>query len=322
MSREVIARVLKYGDIHLSSKDYGAHRDYPKESLYYFEKIVQMAEEYNVTHMIGAGDMSYGRFNNLEYRLAVENLFDRANKQTNHNHYMVAGNHDRDTHGMSEFEYYIQRGIIKPSTNLQLGVLNISMVDYKAHNKTQILPVTENTINVVVAHDYFKFADTQLPNYGNSAIMLEELEQWYGVDYLICGHVHNYELFQGLMVKGNVGHRMVVCYLGCMARPSYIEGGMQDVGHVALFTVYNDGTVEVDFPEIQLWPLEQSFNLEQRAAKKEKKEMHHVDVSDIVQTLNSHTRTIGDPEEIIMSRTDIELKYREKAVELLRSAGK
>ena len=51
-----------------------------------------------------------------------------------------------------------------------------------------------------------------MPNYGK-ALRIEDLTPWYGVDYLICGHVHNKEVFEGLMVDGTNGHRMMVHYV-------------------------------------------------------------------------------------------------------------
>jgi len=319
MDSTIIARVLIEGDPHLSSKNYGAHRDYPKESLELYKATTDKAEELKVTHIVSLGDFSYGRFNTLEYRAGVERELDRRNKITNNNHYTLKGNHDSATYGWTELEYYVKKGLIKPAENIQLGSLNVSMVDYGQHNKTQIIAPTEETINVVLAHDFFKFKDTPLPDYGESKI-LDEMEQWFGVDWLICGHIHGLHMFQGIVIKDNISHPMVVAYPGCMPRPAYREGFMQEVGQLILFTVYADGNVQTDTIEIPLWSIEQSFNLEQRQLTKEKRDLKHVDISDIVQELNQHQRTVGNPEEIIMSMTDKKMEYRKKAIELLQLA--
>ncbi len=319
MTPKILGRAMIYGDIHLSSKNYGAHRNYPKESLSYFEAITNKAEELEVTHLIGTGDFTYGRFHTLEYRAAVEKQLERQYVITDGNRYEIKGNHDSATYGMTEYEYYIKKGLLKPSCNIQIGMLNISMVDFAKHMSTKILPVSEETISVIVAHDYFKFNNTQLPDYGKSLI-LDDMRQWYGVDYLVCGHIHNFEQFEGLVVDNNTGYNMVVTYLGCMSRPAYREGFMQDVGKAALFTVYDNNTVEVDFVDIPLWSLEESFNLEQKQKEKEKDEYKHVDVSDIVKQLDSHERVVGNPEDIIMAMENIDIRYRNKAIDLLMSA--
>ena len=82
---EELARILIYGDIHLSSRNYGGHRDYPNESLSYFKDITRYTEELKATHLIGLGDFTFNRFNTLEYREKVER---ELNKQFE----LVSGN--------------------------------------------------------------------------------------------------------------------------------------------------------------------------------------------------------------------------------------
>lgn len=319
-NRSILARILIYGDIHLSSKNYGAHRNYPKESLGYFQNITKLVEEYKATHLIGTGDLTYGRFNTLEYRYAVEKELERQYELVNGNRYEVEGNHDTATYGMTEYEYYVNKGLLKRSTNISIGALNISMVDYGKDNKTEIIQPSDDTISVVVAHDYCKFADTQLPDYGKKYIELDNKENWFGVDYIICGHIHNYEMFKGLIIKDGYGHDAVVTYLGCMSRPAYREGHMQDNGKIMLLTVYDNREVQIDYIDVPLLPIDESFNLEQKQAEKEKEDLVKIDVSDIVHKLENHQRMIGNPEDIIISMEDVDIRYRNKAIELLKSA--
>lgn len=315
-----IARILLYGDIHLSSKNYGSHVDYPKESLAYFRKITEKAEESKATHIIGTGDLTYGRFHTLEYREAVEAEMVKQYELVNGNRFEVKGNHDSATYGMTEYEYYIKKGLIKPSTNLKLGNVNISMVDYGHHYKTKILDCTkEDEINVVVAHDFFKFKDTPLPNYGK-AIELDYFIDWFGVDYLICGHVHKHEMFDGLVLNNGNGHAMVVNYIGCMSRPSYREGHTDEIGHMILLTIRDNGEMQYDILDIPLWDLADSFNIAKKVAEKNKKidKEQRVDISDIVEQLNSHERAVGNTEDIIASIQGVDERYKKKAIELLK----
>lgn len=316
-----MGKVLIYGDIHLSSKNYGGHRDYSNESLSYFREITKKVEELGVTHLIGTGDFTFYRFHTLEYRAAVEAELEKQYQLTNGNRYELQGNHDIAAYGLTERSFYVHKGLLKPSANIQVGCLNISMVDYGKHNTTEILPVSDDTISVVVAHDYFKFSDTHLPPYGDP-IILDNMHNWYGVDYLVCGHIHNFEQFTGLVIKDNTAYDMVVIYPGCMSRPAYREGYMPDVGKMLLFTVYDNGDVQIDFVDIPLWPLEKSFNIELRQLKKEKEDLRHVDVTDIVKRLETHQRVVGNPEDIIMAMENIDIKYRQKAIELLKMASK
>lgn len=316
-----LARLLIYGDIHLSSKNYGAHVNYPEESLHYFRLITNKAEEMKATHIIGLGDFTFGRFHRLEYRHAVEKELLKQYELTNGNRYELKGNHDSATYGMTEYEYYIEKGLIKPSTNLKIGCVNISMVDHSKEYTHEIIdPTNEDEINVVLAHNFFKFKDTRLPNYGN-AIELDNFTRWFGVDYLIVGHVHNKALFEGLVIKDGHGHPMIVNYPGSLVRPSYREGHMDLVGQLVMLTIRDNGEMQYDILDIELWDLEKSFNLELKAIEQQKKEEkeNRVDISDIVQSLNSHERNVGNPEDIIAAIEGVAPKYKKKAIELLKA---
>lgn len=314
-----LAKVLLYGDIHMSSKKYGAHNNYPKESLEYFKAITDKAKECGATHIIGTGDISYGRFDSLEFRTAVEEQLEAQYELTNGNRFEVKGNHDSATYGMTEFEYYVNKGLIKPSTNLKIGNVNISMVDYDKYKSTKILDASNpDEINVVIAHNYFRFNDTRIANYGKRTVSLDNMTDWFGVDYLFCGHIHNFIMFDGNIIKGNNAHPLVVTYLGCMSRPSYREGHMDPEGHLVLLTIKDNNEMELTYIEVPLWSLEDSFNISDIETKAEKPENKQVDISDIVQQLNSHERNIGNPEDIIQALPNVDTKYKNKAIELLK----
>ena len=316
-----LARVLIYGDIHLSSKNYGAHVDYPSESLHYFRLITEKAKELKATHLVGLGDFTFGRFHTLEYRSAVEKELNKQYDLVAGNRYELKGNHDSATYGMTEYEYYIDKGLLKPSNNLKIGNVNISMVDNGMFHKAEIIdPSKDEEINVVLAHNYFKFKDTRLPEYGK-AIELDNFTRWFGVDYLIVGHIHNTEMFEGLVVKEGQGHPMVVHYPGCLTRPSYREGHMDLQGELVMLTIRDNGEMQYDILDIDLWDLDKSFNLALKAEEKQKKveKEERVDISDIVQSLNLHERNVGNPEDIIESMDGVDPKYKKKAIQLLKA---
>lgn len=319
----VIARIGVYGDLHLNSKNYGAHREYAKESLDYLSKITEVTHKRGLTHLIGCGDFSYGRFHTLEYRLAVESNLKEQFEATQGNRYELMGNHDVAGYGMTERQYYIEKGLLKPSENITIGCLNLNMVDYGQHNKVNInICDDEKHYNFVIAHDFFRFVNTEVGNFGK-AIELDSFEKWFGVDMLICGHVHKILDFSGFIQKGEMSHQCEVHYLGCMMRPAYREGYMDDIGEMMIITVYDDNTVDYDIETIKLWSLSDSFNLIAKEDDKEKKveRGNRVDISDVVRQLDSHDRNVGNPEDIISGMVDIPDKYKSKAIELLKSAN-
>lgn len=330
----MIARILIGADDHVSSRNYGGHVDYPAESLHYFKLKTDLLEQFQCTHMIGTGDLSYGRITSLEYRKEINKQLARQKELTHGNRWEVKGNHDSSTAGMTEYEYYVSEGLIRPSENLQIGPLNISMVDsgaLKGINKpgipigqrisTQIIPPDPNRINLVVAHDYIMAKDVNVPPMGDY-YSLESITEWYGIDYLICGHIHIPMVFRGsiLSQSGAESHEVLVQYPGCLPRPNYMGERTPSKCQVVIITVFDDDTIEYASHDIDLWPLEQSYDLARMKKEAEVKELKHVDVSDVVERLANHTNTIGNPEDKIMAMCDIPEEYRAKAIELLKQA--
>ena len=179
----------------------------------------------------------------------------------------------------------------------------------------------DNHFNIILAHDFFKFSTSQVANYGK-AIELDNFTQWFGVDYIALGHVHKIMKFKGHIFKDGLAREVVVDYLGCMTRPSYRDGHMDENGQVLIFTVYDDGSLDVDTEIIPLWSLDESFNLEVKQKQQQKKEEKaaRVDISDVVKQLDAHDRSVGNPEDIINTMTDVDEKYKAKAIELLKNA--
>ena len=172
-------------------------------------------------------------------------------------------------------------------------------------------------------HDYFTFSDTKLPDYGK-AKNLDRFEKWFGVQHIIGGHIHNPEIFDGVIIKEvdgqPVGFRTMVDYLGSLSRPQYREGHTKEVGYLLLITVYDNGEYKYDRMEIKLPSLAETFNLSMKEKERQLKESKEgrVDISDIVHNLDEHERSIGNPEDIILSLEGVDERYKLKAIELLK----
>lgn len=319
----IVARIGIYGDLHLSSKAYGAHRDYPKESLQYLRDITELTEKLGFTHLIGLGDLTYGRFHTLEYRNAVDAELSKQYALVKGNRYELFGNHDEASFGMTERDYYISKGLLKPSSALTIGNLHITMVDNgKYKTTTPNIVDSEDCINVILAHDYFKFNNSQTADFGKF-IPLDNMESWFGADCLICGHIHKIMNFEGYITRNNTEvHKLQVYYPGCMMRPAYREGYMDDIGQVIYLTLFDDGKMDIDTAQMQLWSLSDSFNLEEKEKEKatEAEKRNRVDISEVVKQLDMHDRNVGNPEDIIASLDGIDERYKSKAIELLKSA--
>jgi len=315
------ARILIYGDPHLSSKPYGAHINYPKESLRCFQQITAYVEHLGVTHLIGLGDFSYGRFHSLEYRNAVMEELIKQNRFTKNQYYQIKGNHDVAGYGDTERDFCIKWGFMKPSENLTIGPLHLTMVDYQAHNTTPVnFGTAPSDVNVILAHDFLKFQNTALPKYGNPLI-LDDFERWYGAHYIISGHIHNQHVFAGNMrCMGHPDRQVIVQYPGAMSRPSYIRGHMDLSGKLVYLTVSSKGEFQYQIIDVALPPLEEVFNTvaqEEKYLKKLEQE-NRIDISDIIASMDAHERNIGNPEDIIAAM-EVDARYKAKAIDYLKA---
>ena len=180
---------------------------------------------------------------------------------------------------------------------------------------------TQECVNVILAHNYYKFNNTKLPNFGTATI-LDTMSDWYGADLLICGHIHKRMEFDGYITKDDMAHECHVEYPGCMARPAYQEGMMDTEGVVIVIEVFDDNTIDVSKEIVTLWDLSESFNLGAKALEKAKQaeKENRVDISDVVKQLDAHDRNVGNPEDMIMSLDGVDTKYKDKAIALLKEA--
>lgn len=309
-------RIMFSGDDHLSWKNYGGHVDYPQESLYYFKLLTMLAENYGVTYWIGLGDLTYGRFGSLEYRQEVEGELEKQRALVHGNRWIIKGNHDKASYGMTEYEYYLKKGLFRGSERLEFGnALTIHMRDY---GDTSPLESLSPGKNILATHGLFTFKNSNLPIYGKANADLDDMAGWYGLDYIISGHIHNEHVLSGYIGKNGQAKPCTVHYIPCLTRPSYLGERTPSKGCVDLVDIKDTGEVQLYTVEIELLPLEKSFDLERIQHNKDVDD-RKVDLTDILTTLKSHSINIGNPEDIIMNKQDIPLVYREKAVELLKA---
>ena len=318
----LLAKIMVEGDKHFCSKNYGGHREYPRETIYYDNLINKIIEEEGITHYINTGDLSYGRFATLEYRARVDETFAIKRKLLGNNIWVVKGNHDKASYGQTEYEYYCERGDFRPSEALNIGLgtsgggIHIEMKDYG--DKSDFTRV-EGAFNLIIGHGYYSMVSDNLPNYGTPSITLDDFKPWSGVDMIIAGHIHNEH-----MVSGKICDKQIkLHYLPCLMRPSYHRDGMPDKGCVDIISVYDDKGPEYERYEIELLPLEVSFDL---AAIKEgddhKLENEHtkIDVADVAKRMEDYVRKASDPVMAVESMEELDPKVKEVAVELLKAS--
>lgn len=306
-------KIAVYGDTHVSSKNYGAHRDYAAESLSYYKAVVDIAESEAVDYMCCLGDLTQGRLTTLEYRAAFEKELMRAYNLTQGKHYCLRGNHDIATYGMTERDYYIGRGLLQEPENLFFNGLSLYMCNYGEEDSLVIEP-KPNTTTVLLTHNYLRFSDTVLPPYGEP-IELDNYTNWYGADLILNGHIHRSSKFSGHIIKDSLAKRTTVMNVGCPCRMSY-ESDMQPNGNVILLTVTYEG-LQLGQRKFELLPIDEAFNLADREAKENLKRLKRGELGLIADTLDNRERFVGDPIAMINAMRVAQI-YKDKAIALLQ----
>lgn len=184
---------LIIGDLHISDKYSGRHVDYLRDCIEFCKQITDEIVKRNVTHLFLTGDI-FGRTTekNLQYRetlLLMMQQFKQWNELTNGNVYSARGNHDyNDT--LTDFEVFVSMGFIKTADYVDVGAIRFHLIDYGEHNRE--IDLDENLYNVAIMHTNLQIEGiTTWFQGGNDGVELSSLENLYGVELVVAGHIHN-----------------------------------------------------------------------------------------------------------------------------------
>lgn len=185
--------LLCIGDLHISDKPSGKHRDYFGSCTDILSNITDTIRERKVTHLVLTGDL-IGRtteknFQTREALVYFMKVLQLWNDLTNGNVFSLIGNHDM-SEVTPDFEHLALLGYIKVIDSLEFDVLKCHMFNYGDH--TRQIQVNPNKYNVAFMH-------TELHVEGatgwffrsQEGVELSDLENLYGVAMVIAGHIHN-----------------------------------------------------------------------------------------------------------------------------------
>jgi calcineurin-like phosphoesterase family protein len=322
MGRGSMAKVLIVGDLHLSSSNRGRHHNYPEYSLGLLKDITRICRENDITHLIDLGDLTYGNFR-LGYRRRVEGIFNEQYSLVNGNRYTLYGNHDVDSSGISEHDYYTHdRGLLKlakeldPALNLRFHFVPEGEAD------TRELSILDGAINIVLGHDYFVFSNSRMPNYGDIRL-IEQMPQWYGTDMAILGHIHeHHDLVGEIFSKDGESKPYKVLYPGSPGITTYKQGSVSDMSRYILIDTGEGNLpeqVSIRILEVQRAPHDEVF-------KEPKVEMvvrgkDEYDITDILHNMDSKELVGSDIRELVR-KAIVADNIKDKALEILDSVSK
>lgn len=186
-------RPFVVGDLHISDKYSGRHVDYFQDCIDFLNQITDEIKKNKVTHLILLGDL-IGRTTekNLQSRdtlMYFMKVLQVWNELTDGNVYSIRGNHDF-SEKLTDFEMFVTLGLIKTTNHLDVGSIRFHMLDYGAHDRQ--IEVDPELYNVALMHTELHVEGTTNWFFrSKEGVDLSSLENLYGVELAIAGHIHN-----------------------------------------------------------------------------------------------------------------------------------
>lgn len=197
-------KILIIGDLHLSAKFSGKHRDYAYECFWNLERIVELVKQEKASAVIFLGDLIGVNEKNIgdhQFLMRVITYFNMLNNATNGNVYSVKGNHDMGQ--FTDFDLLTGIGYIKNpryinyygrksgavmDDGLEVRFHLVNYGDEDSHLK--LAGEDDNASNVILGHnEYYIEGVTNWYSKGKN-VELAQLSNFIGVDLVISGHIH------------------------------------------------------------------------------------------------------------------------------------
>lgn len=251
------SRVLVIGDLHISDRYTGKHKDYLENCFEVLEMITESIKERKITHLIALGDwIGIGmREKNLRKRESLLRLMQvlmEWNTLTNNNVYSLRGNHDIGAK-LTDFDLFIELGLLKNVNQLDIQLARFHMFNYG--EETRKIDVDENMYNIGLFHTNLLIEGETTWYRGGVGVELSTLDNLYGVDFAIAGHIHNPSL---RIVSTSIRDRdITLFYPGNLTRPKY-EPNLWEKGYGVVFVI-NDMNTSADMITYDLKPIDEVF---------------------------------------------------------------
>lgn len=253
--------VLVFGDLHISDRVTGKHRNYLENCFTIMNDIKAIVLKEQPSAVVLLGDLVGNVERNIKNRevLATICKFFKELSQ-NCKVFVVRGNHDYGDY--TDYQFFEDLGLMHTSVNSdgffdyfatetsEVPEIRFHLVDYSTENKE--LEIMGNGVsNVVFAHNNFTIQGLTNWYQEHDGIELSRLTSFHGVDMVVTGHIHNPspEIVATDMVSGG---SCALFYPGCPTRPSKEKNLYTSCWYVMF--KYNPVTKSTDY-DAKLLPL-------------------------------------------------------------------
>lgn len=278
-------KILIVGDLHISDRFSGRHVNYLENCFECLDMIEKSIIENKITHLICLGDW-------IGIGLAEKNLKERSsllrlikvlqkwNQLLKGQVYSLRGNHDIGKN-MTDYDFFVSIGLLKNVTQLDVGSCRFHMFNFG--EETHAIEIDENKYNIGCFHTNLLIEGLTTWYRGGVGVELSSLNNLYGINTAIAGHIHNPSL---RMVSTSIRDSDInLFYPGCPTRPRF-EPNMWDKTYGVIFTT-NEVTTSMDVITYNLKPFEEVFkNVEEETVDLEEDETAPFDLEALNDILN------------------------------------
>lgn len=319
-------KVLILGDLHISDVYQGKHKDYIGNCEWCVGEISKTLKERKVTDLILLGDIIGQTEKNLKKRTTLLKMMKWLNEWSallkenggEGEVYSLRGNHDIGSK-LTDFEMFEELGLLKTGNYKDVGVVRYHLIDYGEERRE--IELDEEKVNVALMHNNIMVEGLTTWYRGGEGIEMSTLENLYGVEMIIAGHIHNPS---ARLVVGNIKESEVSLYYpGCITRPRY-EEGIWEKAFGVLYEIEGD-EVNLETVEYKLKSIEEVYNLTYEDIETEDLEGTEVlDVESLTEILNDLTKYsiggTGDYKSQLEKYSKIEPRATEVAIKYIEEA--
>ena len=321
----VKAKVLVIGDLHISDRFSGRHKNYLENCFDCLDMIEKSIIDNEITHLICLGDwIGIGLAEkNLKERktlLRLIQVLQKWNQLLKGNVYSLKGNHDIGKN-MTDYDFLLSIGLLKHADTLDLGSCRIHMFDYG--NENRAIEIDNNKYNIGCFHTNLLIEGLTTWYHGGVGVELSSLKNLEGISMAIAGHIHNPSMTLVSTSIGNTG--ISLFYPGCPTRPR-LENNMWESCYGVILTIDNLMT-NMDTITYTLKPLDEVFtSLEENPQADDslddlETEFDMEALSEILSQLDGYNLNVGGDYITQIKRVaGLDYKARDIAIEYLEKA--
>ncbi len=253
-------KILVVGDLHISDRFVGSHKNYLENCFDCLEMITQSIKKNKITHLICLGDwVGIGLAEkNLKERknlLRLTKVLQNWNNLLDGNVYTLVGNHDIGKN-MTDCDFFLEMGYLKNIETLDVGNARIHMFNYGDEVRDIDCEEDDGKYHIGCFHTNLTIEGLTTWYRGGVGTELSSLRNLVGVSFAIAGHIHNPSM--GVVTTSIAKEDISLFYPGCMTRPR-LEPNLWDVAYGVVISA--DEETSLNTIKYDLKPIDEVFNL-------------------------------------------------------------